>query len=380
MNPITRRTKQRVAVVVAALFTIPILANGASGASPTNQAKQSCTVKLEHPIKSMEQVPLLGTPLTVRYKIPLWGSYAISGGFDAFGSDGQPRTDAEIQDLVHSLLRGWVHGKEKSLDDDGIELGMAKRDLAALRKAYASKSPYEITGYEVVGVDPNDPPLPTGAPSTCQPLRVSTEQSPERSSKVATADSAMYPCPFPLPGDAIPACDKERDDTKWAANSGYWDMHFNHISDADMVHILFMYTTWTTSSRLSLFTSDNDGFEVNTWFKFSPYPEPVTNTTIWGSDYPGAYLENLATGDDKPTYAVGSDQAEHLVAGRQYQNQIWINSPSPISLTGTEIGYYQQVDLDMISNGDAGFFSDEACGGEMSSCIRSMNVGQYESW
>jgi hypothetical protein len=160
MSTNTRRTRRRAALVLAALFAVSIPTNGASGAPVPDSADQACAVKFEHPVKSMDQVPLPGSPVTVRYKIPLWGEYAISGGFDAFGSDGQPRTDEEIQEFIHDLLGGWVQGKEKSLDDHGIDLGMAKRDLAALRKAYASKKPHEITGYEVFGIDPNDPPLP----------------------------------------------------------------------------------------------------------------------------------------------------------------------------------------------------------------------------
>lgn len=92
----------------------------------------------------------------------------------------------------------------------------------------------------------------------------------------------------------------------------------------------------------------------------------------WWSDFPGAYIENIEIDDSRKTWAVGTDQGENLTPGRMYSSGIWLNTPG---YTGAaRIGLYGQVDLDMLTNGDAGFFVDQSC------CERSMLIGQWWSW
>lgn len=320
-------------------------------------------VRLEQPVRSLLELPANAAPFHVLYKVPLWGDYAIVGGMNASDADGE-RSDEEMKQVIRQQLQMWVDGKRASMTQGGIDLELAQKDLAALLGALASEQPYVITGYQVgpFTVEPPGDREQRLIPIACEAAATSSSASDE-------AVSQSIPCP-PIIGPTLPICPKERDPNKWAANSGYWDMHYNHIDGPWIVHILFMYTTWTSNSRLSLYTSNNDGFEVNTYLKQDI--DRVGSSDIWGSDYPGAYLETLTFDDDTPTFAIGTDRAESLVAGRQYQNQIWVKSP--VLLTLKPLGYYQQVDLDMVSNGDRGFYVDDSC------CSRSMYVGQWQNW
>ncbi|MBI4261311.1 MAG: hypothetical protein HY658_12175 [Actinobacteria bacterium] len=312
---------------------------------------------------ALNAVPDLGLAelLGTRFEVSVADNYALVGLIGQFGDD-SPSTEAEFDQRIEQLLQDWIDRKRASIGSPGVDPSLAQSDLEALQAAAARPRPYDVTGYEVrVETSAALPSGLTAAPIGCP------EDSPEQQVPMAVCPEIFFFCP------------KDRDDRKWAADHGYWDLHWWATSGPWAYHGVWMDVTWSTNSRLSLYTGDNDGFEVNTALTYAPQGSQIIRDD-WASDMPGAYREEITLDDSAPTFAIGSDRAEYLVSGREYQNLFIFYSQ--YILDNLPMRYYQQVDLDMAANGDLGFYSDDSCGGEMTSCPRNGTSGptRYQRW